>query len=121
MHAANIGLSELPEHVRDEGQNELESERSPTVEDKTLAIEISGSKNGWSELHSSSNLITQHEAERTLDDLEAGLVAGVDFLSLSNLCADSLADALGNGSAIEELGDHGGRGRGELSNGGWCA
>lgn len=65
-----------------------------------------------------SNFSRQREAKRTLDDLEARLVAGVNFLSLSNFCADSLADALGNGSAIQELGDHGGRGRGEVSDGG---
>jgi len=53
--------------------------------------------------------------KRTLDDLEAWLVARVELLLLNNLGADALADALGDGSAIEPAGNHGGRGRGEES------
>ena len=42
----------------------------------------------------------------TLDDLESRRVSGVELLLLGNLCPKTLADALGDGRAIELGGNH---------------
>jgi hypothetical protein len=53
-------------------------------------------------------------ARLTLDNLQAGPVAGVGLLALLDLRAQALADALRNGGAVNLGARHDARGTGEV-------
>lgn len=65
-------------------QDKLESDRSPTVHQGSVY-----------------HIKLVFSGRSTLNDLEGGLVSGVDLLGRFNLCVESLTDALRNGRAID--------------------